>query len=263
MPSEAPIKAPPGAGATDSSGDIRRSRVYLLSRGPVVGVLRRAVSIGALVVADVAGLALGLYVALVLRAIVYGDTIYWSLLWDTGPEEWLPFLAPITVIVFLQAGLYAPRERRSGAGRILAALVLVALIVLAFGLGTDYDFTTTGLIPTAVVTSTLAIGGLRAAYDSVSLELMRLVGVRRRLLLVGDGETLADLERELRAARGGIGIDVVGTFAPAPGRSGSVPRSSGSGCSSSASVPTSSCWPRPISTSSRCSTSSSSPIAPA
>ena len=92
--------------------------------------------------------------------------------------------------------------------------------MLAFGLGTDYDFTTTGLIPTAVVTSALAIGGLRAAYDSVSLELMRLVGVRRRLLLVGEGETLADLERELRAARGGIGIDVVGTFAPAPGRSG-------------------------------------------
>ena len=83
----------------------------------------------------IAGLALGLYVALVLRAIVYGDTIYWSLLWDTGPEEWLPFLAPVTVIVFLQAGLYAPRERRAGAGRILAALVLVALIVLAFALG--------------------------------------------------------------------------------------------------------------------------------
>ena len=126
----------------------------------MVGVFRRGLSIAALVAADIAGLALGLYVALVLRALVYGDTIYWSLLWDTGPEEWLPFLAPVTVIVFLQAGLYAPRERRAGAGRILAALVLVALIVLAFALGTDYDFTTTGLIPTAVVTCTLAIGGL-------------------------------------------------------------------------------------------------------
>ena len=50
-----------------------------------------------------------------------------------GRAEWLPFLAPVTVLVFLQAGLYAPRERRAGAGRILAALVLVALIVLAFG----------------------------------------------------------------------------------------------------------------------------------
>ena len=53
---------------------------------------------------------------------------------------------------------------------------LVALIVLAFGLGTDYDFTTTGLIPTAVVTCALAIGLLRAAYDSVALELMKVGG---------------------------------------------------------------------------------------
>jgi exopolysaccharide biosynthesis polyprenyl glycosylphosphotransferase len=200
--------------------DIRRSRVYLLSRGPLVGLIRRAVSVVALVTADVAGLALGLYVALVLRALVYGDTIYWSLLWDTGPAEWLPFLAPITVLVFLQSGLYASRERRAGSGRILAALVLVALIVLAFGLGTDYDFTTTGLIPTAVVTSTVAIGLLRAAYDSVSLELMRHAGVRRRLLLVGEGETLSHLERQLAAPQSGIGVEVVGSFAGPPGPSG-------------------------------------------
>ena len=115
------------------------------------------------------------------------------------------------MLVFLQAGLYAPRERRAGPGRVLGALVLVALIVLAFGLGTDYDFTTTGLIPTAVVTTALAIGTLRAAYGSVSLELMRVAGVRRRLVLVGEGETLADLERQLRAARGGIGIEVAAT----------------------------------------------------
>ena len=64
-----------------------------------------------------------------------------------------------------------------GPGGSLGALVLVALIVLAFGLGTDYDFTTTGLIPTAVVASALAIGLLRAAYGSIALELMRVAGV--------------------------------------------------------------------------------------
>ena len=222
MPTEAPTTTPaqpdPGVPSPPDPtpgepGDIRRSRVYLLSRGPVFGLVRRAISVAALVAADVAGLALGVYLALVLRSFVYGDTIYWSLLWKTGPADWLPFLAPITVIVFLQAGLYAPRERRAGSGRILAALVLVALIVLAFGLGTDYDFTTTGLIPTAVVASTIAIALLRAAYDSVSLELMALAGVRRRLLLVGDDATLDDLERPLRASHGGIGVEVVGRLA--------------------------------------------------
>jgi len=222
VPTEAPTTTPaePESGVPSppdpppgEPGDIRRSRVYLLSRGPVFGLVRRAISVAALVAADVAGLALGVYLALVLRSFVYGDTIYWSLLWKTGPADWLPFLAPITVIVFLQAGLYAPRERRAGSGRILAALVLVALIVLAFGLGTDYDFTTTGLIPTAVVASTIAIALLRAAYDSVSLELMALAGVRRRLLLVGDDATLDDLERPLRASHGGIGVEVVGRLA--------------------------------------------------
>ena len=160
--------------------------------------MRRALSVLALVAADVAGLALGVYIALVLRSIVYGDTIYWSLLWQTGPADWLPFLAPITVLVFLQSGLYAPRERRAGAGRILGALILVALIVLAFGLGTDHEFTTTGLIPTAVVT--------------IALELMRVAGVRRRLLLVGEQDSLRHLERQLRAPQGGLGIEVVGTL---------------------------------------------------
>ena len=67
----------------------------------------------------------------------------------------------------------------------VASLVLVALIVLAFGLGTDYDFSTTGLIPTAVLTCALCIGLLRAAYDSIALELERIVGMRRRVVLVG------------------------------------------------------------------------------
>ena len=211
MPTEAPSRPPASAAGAHGPEDVRRSRVYLLSRGPVLGLVRRALSVALLIVADIAGLALGVYVALVLRALVYGDTIYWSLLWETGPAEWLPFLVPITVLVFLQSGLYAPRERRAGAGKVLGALVLVALIVLAFGFGTDYDFTTTGLIPTAVVTSALAIGALRAAYGSISLELLRIAGVRRRVVLVGEGETLADLERQLQAARGGVGIDVVDT----------------------------------------------------
>ena len=75
MPSEAPTKPPlrpepPPAPPGEDPGDIRRSRLYLLSRGPVVSLVRRGVSVAALVAADVAGLALGLYSALVLRSLV-------------------------------------------------------------------------------------------------------------------------------------------------------------------------------------------------
>ena len=198
---------------TDLGQDVRSSRVYLFSRRPFLGVIRRALSIAVLVAVDVLGLALGLYVAVVLRTVLYGDALTWALLWRVERNEWLPFLVPITVLVFLQAGLYARRERRSGAGRVVSSLVLVALIILSFGLGTGYDFTTTGLIPTAVVTCSLAIGLLRAAYSSFSLELMRAAGVRRRVVLVGKGPSLERLHRELRSTKGEIGYEFLGAVA--------------------------------------------------
>jgi exopolysaccharide biosynthesis polyprenyl glycosylphosphotransferase len=116
----------------------------------------------------------------------------------------------VTVLVFLQAGLYARRERRAGAGRVVSSLILVALIILSVGLGTGYDFTTTGLIPTAVVTCSLAIGLLRAAYSSFALELMKAAGVRRKVILVGQAGSLEKLHRELGATRGVIGYDFLG-----------------------------------------------------
>jgi exopolysaccharide biosynthesis polyprenyl glycosylphosphotransferase len=194
--------------------DVRASRLYLLSRGGVVNFVRRVLSVCSLVLLDVAGLALGIYFALVIRQLARGEgDILWGLLWREGPREWLDFIAPITVLVFAQAGLYRQRELRPGSGKILGSLIVVALVVLAFGLGTDYDFTTSGLIPTAVVTCAISIGLLRVAYDSATLELMRAVGVRRRVVLVGEGEGLARLRTSLAAVRGGLGYEFVGAVA--------------------------------------------------
>ncbi len=206
--------SPPAEPPPPPRSDVRASRVYILSRAPILSLVRRGLSIAALVVLDVVGLALGIYLALVLRQLVRGEgDVLWGLLWREGPADWLKWAAPITVLVFAQAGLYRIRERRPGAGRVLASLIVVALIVLAFGIGTNYDFSTSGLIPTAVVMSALAIGLLRAAYDSVSLELMRVAGIRRRVVLVGEGENLSRLKRSLAATRGGLGYEFVGAVA--------------------------------------------------
>jgi exopolysaccharide biosynthesis polyprenyl glycosylphosphotransferase len=208
------VESPAPEPATPQRDDVRASRLYILSRRPWLSLVRRALSIGALVVLDVVGLALGIYLALVIRELVHGETdILWSLLWREGPQQWLKWAAPITVLVFAQAGLYRVRERRPGPGRILSSLIVVALIVLAFGIGTDYDFTTSGLIPTSVLVSALAISLLRAAYESAALELMRTSGIRRRVVLVGEGESLARLRRSLAAARTGLTYDFVGAVA--------------------------------------------------
>jgi exopolysaccharide biosynthesis polyprenyl glycosylphosphotransferase len=189
----------------------------VLSRGPILTLVRRTLSVAALVALDLVGLALGIYLALVLRQVVRGDgDILWGLLWREGPAEWLRFAAPITILVFAQAGLYRRREVRPGAGRILACLIVVALIVLAFGIGTGYDFTTSGLIPTSVVVSAVTIGLLRAAYESASLEVMRSVGIRRRVVLVGEGESLERLRRSLAASRNGLSYEFLGAVTEAP-----------------------------------------------
>ncbi len=149
--------------------------------------------------------------ALVLRELYYGHTpILWGVLWTGAFEEWFPFVALVMVLVFWQAGLYAERERRAGFGRIVSSLVVVALLVLAFGLGTGHDFTTFGLIPTALVIATVLDGLLRASYETISREALHILGVRRRAIVVGEGEHLEHLLRTLGSARGGIDYEFVG-----------------------------------------------------
>jgi exopolysaccharide biosynthesis polyprenyl glycosylphosphotransferase len=212
-----PAEAPRPASTAPTEKDVRASRLYVLSRGPILTLVRRSLSVAALVVLDVVGLAIGIYLALVLRQVLKGDgDVLWGLLWREGPADWLRFAAPITILVFAQAGLYRRRELRPGAGRILACLIVVALIVLAFGIGTGYDFTTSGLIPTSVVVSAVTIGLLRAAYESVSLEVMRAAGIRRRVVLVGEGESLGRLRHSLAASRSGLSYEFLGAVAEAP-----------------------------------------------
>jgi len=212
--------SPPAAGVDSRPrrvvSDIRSGRPFFLTRSQLVAAARRLGSIAALVSVDLGGLILGVYAALVARELYYGRTpILWGFLWRVE-TDWLPFLTLITVLVFSQAGLYRERERRPGLGRILSSLLLVALITLAFAVGTGHPFSTYGLAPTAVVLCTLAISALRASYDSITAEVLRLLGVRRFALLAGAGEHVEQLRRALGSGRRGIDYAFVGAIAPSP-----------------------------------------------
>jgi exopolysaccharide biosynthesis polyprenyl glycosylphosphotransferase len=193
--------------------DIRSGRPFFLTSGQLAAAGRRIASIAALVVLDLAGIVLGLYAALVLRELYYGTPVLWGVIWRVE-TDWLPFLTLIAVLVFAQAGLYAERERRPGFGRVLSSLVLVALITLAFGLGTGHKFSTYGLIPAAVLFSAVAIAALRGSYEAVTQELLHALGARRYALLAGAGGNLVDLHRTLGASRSGIDYEFVGAIAP-------------------------------------------------
>jgi exopolysaccharide biosynthesis polyprenyl glycosylphosphotransferase len=202
--------------------DIRSVRPYLLTRATLGAFVRRLLSILALVLLDLAGLILGLYAALLLREL-YRDEWppLWGIVWDTE-TDWLPFLTIVTVLVFWVGGLYRRREVRAGWGQIVFSLTLVAAITLAFGLGTNYHFTTYGLTPTALVLIALTIGILRSSYEVLTRDVLRLSGARRRTVLVGEGEPLAELKRTLGSDRSGIRYEYLGAIAP-NGDAGDLP----------------------------------------
>ncbi len=58
------------------------------------------------------------------------------------------------------------------------------------------------------------MGLLRAAYDSLTLELQRLLHARKRALLLGTGESLATLRRMLSGKRAGIAYEFVDVLPP-------------------------------------------------
>jgi exopolysaccharide biosynthesis polyprenyl glycosylphosphotransferase len=194
--------------------DVRSARPYIFSRRSISGLARRVLSVATLIAIDVGGVILGVYVALILRALYLGQwPPLWGLIWRTA-SDWLPFLTVITVLVFWVGGLYRRREVRAGFGQVIKSLVLVAVITLAFGIGTGYHFTTYGLTPTALVLTTVFIGVLRASYDVVTRDVLRISGARRRAVLVGEGERLAHLLRTIGSARSGIEYEFLGAISP-------------------------------------------------
>ena len=102
----APASTPPPPAVTrEAIGDIRSSRPYFLTAHPLTSLARRAASVASLILLDLSGLVLGVYAALALRDVVYGEgTPLWGVLWK-AESDWLPFLTLVTVLVFWQAGL--------------------------------------------------------------------------------------------------------------------------------------------------------------
>ena len=191
------------------AADIRATHPHPLT-SPIGGAIRRLGSILALVVIDIAGLVLGVYAALALRSLVFDPKpILWGLLWD-HETDWLAFLILLLVLVFWRAGLYARRELREGSGRVVPSVFLVALLSLAFAIGTGQHFTTFGLYIVGAIFVSAAIALLRGCYETATGAVMRVVGVRRAALLVGDPATRTHLRNALGRSRAGIYYEFIG-----------------------------------------------------
>jgi exopolysaccharide biosynthesis polyprenyl glycosylphosphotransferase len=196
--------------------DVRSARPYLFTRSPLKSLGRRAFSVASLVTIDIAGLAIGVYLALALRSLVRDPKpILWNLLW-TRETDWLPFLILLLVLVFSRNHLYGPRELREGAGRIVPSVLLVTALALAFAIGTGQHFATFGLYIAGFVFVAALISLFRWSYETLTGALLRSVGVRRHAVLVGDPEQVVRLRETLGSSRGGIDYMFVGDVRVGP-----------------------------------------------
>ena len=208
-----PVVTEPEAPETAPAVDIRRVRPALFQPTPLKALVRRLLSVTALVVIDLGSVALALYIGLVLKEIYSGRTPLWGILWQ-AERDWMPFIGLITVLVFWRNGLYATREARSGIGRVVSSFVLITVVTFVFALGTGHHFSTFLIFPTVMVLAIVLDGLLRASYDVVTKDMLRVAGVRRRAALVGETDHIVDLHRMLGSSRGGIEYDFVAEVAP-------------------------------------------------
>ena len=207
---EQPVRhEPASADGEVPAEDVRAGRPYLLAPASLRSLARRVVSTLVLATIDVAGLVIGLYLALALRAFVVDPhPVLWGLLWNEE-TNWLAFLILLLVLVFWRARLYGPREVREGAARVVPGVFLVAALALAFAIGTGQHFETFGLYVTGAVFVSVLIALFRASYEALTEVLLRSLGVRRRVVLVGDADTRAHLRNTLGSSRGGINYEFV------------------------------------------------------
>jgi exopolysaccharide biosynthesis polyprenyl glycosylphosphotransferase len=224
-----PRPAPPVTVAKNGSApaDIRRRVPYALAPANLAALGLAVVRVVTLVAADIAGVTGGVYAALVLREVWLGRTPPWGGLWTTA-ADWFGFLWLVTVLVFAQAGLYAARQRRPGTARTVGSVVLVGALTLAFALGTGFDFRTYAIVPTSIVIAAVLIVTLRYFHDRVAAAL-HARGRPRRAALVGTGDTLDHLERELAGNGSGTRWTIVEALDPCASNGRSSGHSNGLG----------------------------------
>ena len=173
---------------------------------------RRLLSALVLVIVDLTGITLALYAALVIRNAYRGEDVLFGLPW-AAVSTWLQFIALVLVLVFARAGLYRQREARPGADAVIRSLALVTLITAFYAVAvagmTFHSYY--GIFWITFVLAAILVPLLRASYNSVTLELMRLLGVHRRTVLVGPFGELSALERTLRRDGRGPDLRVIGT----------------------------------------------------
>jgi exopolysaccharide biosynthesis polyprenyl glycosylphosphotransferase len=120
------------------------------------------------------------------------------------------------VLMFARSGLYGQREARPGFTAIVANLFLTAVAALLFAVVNGLDFSSYYIFYGGLFFGLLWVAGLRFAYERVTGLALRVLGKRRRVLLVGSGGQIDAVADALLADAGHTRYEPVGYISLVP-----------------------------------------------
>jgi exopolysaccharide biosynthesis polyprenyl glycosylphosphotransferase len=189
--------------------DVRAPVGPRLSVRQLRGAGAQVLHVLALAAIDLAGVALAIYAGLVTKELVAGRDVYWGLIWE-AESAWLPFVALVLYLVFTSNGLYRRREAQPGGGTVVAGLALTTCVVAAYSiLATDHRFNSYSMFVWAFLLSAILVPLLRASYDATCWTVLRLAGVRRRVVLCGAPTEVDAVDAALHAVGSGAILETV------------------------------------------------------
>ena len=195
-----------------ADGHDYRRRSTPLSFILTMDTLRTAARVASLVVVDVVGIYLAIFVALESKSLLFDGVSFSANL--TEAYNYAVFAVLLTLLLFARAGLYGDRGLRPGLGAVVSALFSVALVALVYSLIVGRDFSSYYIFWGTLIFAVIIVGSLRALYDRASGRLLRAAGYRRSALLVGVGSHAEAVGAALSSSRANP-VEVVGIVDPA------------------------------------------------
>jgi exopolysaccharide biosynthesis polyprenyl glycosylphosphotransferase len=186
-----------GAALALPGRDVRATRPLVLGffiRMHTLRALLRLVTLGIL---DAAGLFLGIWTALELKAALYGKSNLDLSFHQT--VDVAPLAILVTVLLFARSDLYAQRAVRPGLARIVGSLFQVTVVTLIYALAQGGNFSSYYIFYGSLVFSIIYITAFRALFERATGTLLRMGGYHRRAVLVGTG---AHIEAVAHALKG-------------------------------------------------------------
>jgi exopolysaccharide biosynthesis polyprenyl glycosylphosphotransferase len=168
--------------------DIRARKAPVRSALIRYEALRRLTRVVILTALDIAGVYGAIWTALELKAILNDKSDLAQSFHQT--QDVAPLAILVTLLLFARSGLYSDRAVRPGFTRVVASLVQVTFITIAYAVVEGAHFTSYYIFYGSLFFALVYVSTFRWVFDRVSGFALRAAGYKRRAVIVGKGDQI-------------------------------------------------------------------------